>query len=311
MGLQTYNEFVQWNLPLESMKPKKKDDRNCLLKAKEMKNERSEIVCVQIKDKDIMKSFLNLLTSLIIFHNVTFFIAEEDNKSENNEKQPEDVKLNDDPEARANSKIRHVSHFLKRLGSDPNINEFHLLTLLRNKGLTNEELMTAYIQSGTLSNRKVTGNLLKTSSTSDAESEDLWVRILSIKKDIFICFVLFFNFKVCLVFDDHKLPLRAGTDAYKEIPEQKSEAINSEVDKESSNAQNASTNNDSKQKSPVAERRTKSQMPPVLALNALNESLKDDEKSKSHERSASQNNANSAKTLTRFKKSLGFKQDKS
>ena len=60
MRLQTFTELIDWNLDPHSMKPrKKKGEHACYLKGMNALTQRSEILLIQIKNKDIIDSLLS------------------------------------------------------------------------------------------------------------------------------------------------------------------------------------------------------------------------------------------------------------
>ncbi|ETO22359.1 hypothetical protein RFI_14839 [Reticulomyxa filosa] len=173
MSLQTYNELLQWNLSPEFMvvkfKPKKKGDRNCLLQAQEMKTERIEIVCVQIKDKDIMKSFFNLMCNFAAYFHVSnflFFFLQiikkkllfldeclwmgEARKTRTTpplgNAETEETSGDHEKDIQANERVLRASRLLKQTTTDTHVKDCQVLRFLHSQGLTNDELRMAYIQ---------------------------------------------------------------------------------------------------------------------------------------------------------------------
>jgi len=150
MTLQTLNEVMQWNLFPGSMKPKKKNEKCCFLKARETKNECNEIICVQIKDKEIMASFFNLMISLAIYNEESISGSDvkimptsiENGKTEEN-KNPEEK-----GEVEMNKKTRRAYRFLKEVANDLNIVQERVVKFLKEDGLSDEELRIAYTQAG-------------------------------------------------------------------------------------------------------------------------------------------------------------------
>ncbi|ETO13341.1 hypothetical protein RFI_24034 [Reticulomyxa filosa] len=158
MSLQTYNEVVQWHLFPASIvctlylhlyfvfvfgglniKAKKKDERHCLLKGRETKSDQNEIVCVQIKHKDIMTQFFNLLQSLCIDQISSVIETQpqvdsaDSPTNENIEKDDDKVKTLQMDKAQTNKKIHRACHLLKGAIGDPNVIEKRVLQFLRSK----------------------------------------------------------------------------------------------------------------------------------------------------------------------------------
>lgn len=68
MRLRTFTEVIDWNLDPHSMKPKKKDDFSCYLKALNVLSQKNEILLIRIKNKDIMDSLVTILLSLSYYY---------------------------------------------------------------------------------------------------------------------------------------------------------------------------------------------------------------------------------------------------
>lgn len=68
MRLRTFTEVIDWNLDPHSMKPKKKDDFSCYLKALNVLSQQNEILLIRIKNKDIMDSLVTILLSLSYYY---------------------------------------------------------------------------------------------------------------------------------------------------------------------------------------------------------------------------------------------------
>ena len=68
MRLHTFTEVIDWNLDPHSMKPKKKDEYSCYLKALNVLSQANEILLIRIKNKDIMASLQTILLSLSYYY---------------------------------------------------------------------------------------------------------------------------------------------------------------------------------------------------------------------------------------------------
>merc|ERR1711933_332952 len=68
MRLHTFTEIIDWNLDPHSMKPKKKDEYSCYLKALNVLSQTNEILLIRINNKDIMSSLQTILLSLSYYY---------------------------------------------------------------------------------------------------------------------------------------------------------------------------------------------------------------------------------------------------
>eukprot|EP00484_Ammonia_sp_Unknown_P028543 CAMPEP_0197034938 /NCGR_PEP_ID=MMETSP1384-20130603/12862_1 /TAXON_ID=29189 /ORGANISM="Ammonia sp." /LENGTH=1140 /DNA_ID=CAMNT_0042464913 /DNA_START=88 /DNA_END=3510 /DNA_ORIENTATION=- len=68
MRLRTFTEVIDWNLDPHSMKPKKKDEFSCYLKALNVLTSENEILLIRIKNKDIIDSLVTILVSLSYYY---------------------------------------------------------------------------------------------------------------------------------------------------------------------------------------------------------------------------------------------------